>query len=210
MNTILLIGFMITLLYFAVANRMMTCVSILVIQGLLICGVAILSLHEMNWLNLGIILLETLIVKATLMPFFIRRVIIRNKITRETEPSVSNSISLAVVSAIVVLTYIASHYMPQPESLNITYFVTALSAILSGLYFVATRRKVITHVICYVIVENGAFILSLANGSEMPAMVNLGVLLDVLVSVFLLAIFINKVGDVTGDGDVSGLTNLKD
>ncbi len=210
MNTILLIGFMITLLYFAVANRMMTCVSILVIQGLLICGVAILSLHEMNWLNLGIILLETLIVKATLMPFFIRRVIIRNKITRETEPSVSNSVSLAVVSAIVVLTYIASHYMPQPESLNITYFVTALSAILSGLYFVATRRKVITHVICYVIVENGAFILSLANGSEMPAMVNLGVLLDVLVSVFLLAIFINKVGDVTGDGDVSGLTNLKD
>ncbi|MCQ2237446.1 MAG: hypothetical protein MJZ18_10710 [Bacteroidales bacterium] len=210
MNTILLIGFMITLLYFAVANRMMTCVSILVIQGLLICGVAILSLHEMNWLNLGIILLETLIVKATLMPFFIRRVIIKNKITRETEPSVSNSVSLAVVSAIVVLTYIASHYMPQPESLNITYFVTALSAILSGLYFVATRRKVITHVICYVIVENGAFILSLANGSEMPAMVNLGVLLDVLVSVFLLAIFINKVGDVTGDGDVSGLTNLKD
>ncbi|MDO4461189.1 MAG: hypothetical protein Q4C30_01645 [Bacteroidia bacterium] len=210
MNTILLIGFMITLLYFAVANRMMTCVSILVIQGLLICGVAILSLHEMNLLNLGIILLETLIVKATLMPFFIRRVIIKNKITRETEPSVSNSVSLAIVSAIVVLTYVASHYMPHPDSLNITYFVTALSAILSGLYFVATRRKVITHVICYVIVENGAFILSLANGSEMPAMVNLGVLLDVLVSVFLLGIFINKVGDVTGDGDVSGLTNLKD
>ncbi|MCQ2214352.1 MAG: hypothetical protein MJZ31_00350 [Bacteroidales bacterium] len=210
MNTILLIGFMITLLYFAVANRMMTCVSILVIQGLLICGVAILSLHEMNWLNLGVILLETVVVKATLMPFFIRRVIIKNKITRETEPSVSNNISLAVVSAIVILTYLASHYMPQPESLNIVYFVTALSAILSGLYFVATRRKVITHVICYVIVENGAFILSLANGSEMPAMVNLGVLLDVLVSVFLLAIFINKVGDVTGDGDVSGLTTLKD
>lgn len=210
MNTILLIAFMITLLYFAVANRMMTCVSILVIQGLLICGVAILSLHEMNWLNLGVILLETLIVKATLMPFFIRRVIIKNKITRETEPSVANSVSLAVVSAIVVLTYLASHFMPQPETLNITYFVTALSAILSGLYFVATRRKVITHVICYVIVENGAFILSLASGGEMPAMVNLGVLLDVLVSVFLLAIFINKVGDVTGDGDVSGLTTLKD
>lgn len=210
MNTILLIAFMITLLYFAVANRMMTCVSILVMQGLLICGVAILSLHEMNWLNLGVILLETLIVKATLMPFFIRRVIIKNKITRETEPSVSNSISLAVVSSIVVLIYLASHFMPQPETLNITYFVTALSAILSGLYFVATRRKVITHVICYVIVENGAFILSLASGGEMPAMVNLGVLLDVLVSVFLLAIFINKVGDVTGDGDVSGLTTLKD
>jgi hydrogenase-4 component E len=61
-----------------------------------------------------------------------------------------------------------------------------------------------------VIVENGAFILSLSIGNELPFMVNLGVLLDVLVSVFLLAIFINKVGDVTGDGDVTHLNKLKD
>lgn len=209
MTDILLIIFTITLFYFAIANRLMTYVGTLTAQGLLICALAICSLGEMNWFNLATILLETLVVKAIAMPIAIRRVIIRNGITREAEPSLPNYVSLIITTAIVVITYLISQSISAPL-LNKTYFVTALSAIFCGLYFIATRRKVITHVICYVIVENGAFILSLAVGNEMPFMVNLGVLLDVLVSVFLLAIFINKVGDVTGDGDVSQLNRLKD
>lgn len=209
MTDILLIIFTITLFYFAIANRLMTYVGTLTAQGLLICALAICSLGEMNWFNLATILLETLVVKAIAMPIAIRRVIIRNGITREAEPSLPNYVSLIITTAIVVITYLISQSISAPL-LNKTYFVTALSAIFCGLYFIATRRKVITHVICYVIVENGAFILSLAVGNEMPFMVNLGVLLDVLVSVFLLAIFINKVGDVTGDGDVAQLNRLKD
>lgn len=209
MTDILLIIFTITLFYFAIANRLMTYVGALTAQGLLICALAICSLGEMNWFNLATILLETLVVKAIAMPIAIRRVIIRNGITREAEPSLPNYVSLIITTAIVVITYLISQSVSAPL-LNKTYFVTALSAIFCGLYFIATRRKVITHVICYVIVENGAFILSLAVGNEMPFMVNLGVLLDVLVSVFLLAIFINKVGDVTGDGDVAQLNRLKD
>lgn len=209
MTDILLIVFAITLFYFSIANRLMTYVSVLTGQGLLICGIAIFSLHEMNYLNLGTILLETLVVKAIAMPMFIRHVIKKNGITREAEPSVPNYVSLLVTTAIVVLTFLVSR-MVEAVNLNKTFFVVALSTIFCGLYFIATRTKVITHVICYVIVENGAFILSLAQGNEMPLMVNLGVLLDVLVSVFLLAIFINKVGDVTGDGDVSHLNQLKD
>jgi len=41
-------------------------------------------------------------------------------------------------------------------------------------------------------------------------MVNLGILLDIFVSVFLLGIFVNKVGDVLKDVDVDQLRNLKD
>lgn len=209
MTDILLIIFTITLFYVAIANRLMTYVSVLMVQGFLICGIAILSLHEMNVLNLVTILLETLVVKALAMPILIRRVILKNSITRETEPSVPNYVSLLITTSIVIVSFLVSRCV-SAESLNMTYFVVALSTIFSGLYFISSRRKVITHVICYVMVENGAFILSLSIGNELPFMVNLGVLLDVLVSVFLLAIFINKVGDVTGDGDVTHLNKLKD
>ncbi|MCQ2226415.1 MAG: hypothetical protein MJZ01_00725 [Bacteroidales bacterium] len=209
MTDILLIIFSITLFYFAIANRLMTYVRVLTVQGLLICGIAILSLHEMNILNLATILIETLVVKAIAMPVFISHVIRKNGITREAEPSVPNYVSLIITTAIIGLTFLGSRLV-EAVNLNKLFFVVALSTILCGLYFIATRRKVITHVICYVIVENGAFILSLAQGNEMPLMVNLGVLLDVLVSVFLLAIFINKVDDITGDGDVSHLNQLKD
>jgi hydrogenase-4 component E len=64
--------------------------------------------------------------------------------------------------------------------------------------------------LAYVVIENGVFILSLAVGNEMPLLVNLGILLDVFVSVFLLGIFVNKVGDVIKDIDISQLSNLKD
>ena len=209
MTDILLILFTITLFYVSIANRLMTYVSVLTVQGFLICGIAILSLHEMNMVNLVTILLETLVVKALAMPIYIKKVILKNNIRREAEPSVPNFLSLIIVTIIMIATFLVSRCLAT-ETLNMTYFVVALSTIFSGLYFVASRRKVITHVICYVIVENGAFILSLSIGNELPFMVNLGVLLDVLVSVFLLAIFINKVGDVTGDGDVTHLNKLKD
>lgn len=209
MIQILLILFIITLIYFSIANRLMTYVGILTTQGLILCAAALLTLHQMTWLNLGVILLETLVVKAILMPYFIRKVIMTNSITREAEPSVPNYVSLLICSAVVVASYMISLAVDAPM-LNKSFFVAALAGIFCGLYFIATRRKVITHVICYVIIENGAFVLSLAIGNEMPVLVNMGVILDVLVSVFLLVIFINKVGDVTREGDVAGLNHLKD
>lgn len=206
---ILLILFLITLIYFAIANRLMSYVAILTYQGLIICAAALLSLHDMDVLNLVSILVETLLVKAILMPYFIRRVILSNHITREAEPSVPNYVSLLFCTAVIVGAYLVSLMVDSP-TLNKMSLVAALAGIFCGLFFITTRRKVITHVICYVIVENGAFILSLAIGNEMPVLVNLGVVLDVLVSVFLLVIFINKVGDVTNEGDVTGLNKLHD
>jgi hydrogenase-4 component E len=44
----------------------------------------------------------------------------------------------------------------------------------------------------------------------MPNLVNLGIMLDVFVSVLILGIFLNKIGDVFKDVDVDQLSNLKD
>ncbi|MCQ2374426.1 MAG: hypothetical protein MJ069_00780 [Salinivirgaceae bacterium] len=209
MTNILLIIFAITLLYFSIANRLMTYLSILSFQGVLLMLVALLELHDMNVLNFAFIILETLIVKAIVLPLFIRYVIKKNKIKREAEPFVPYFVSLLVTTMIIVLTFVLSNLI-EAVHLNKIYFVTALSALFCGLFLIVTRKKIITHVICYVLIENGVFILSLAVGNEMPLLVNLGVLLDVFVSVFLLGIFINKVGNVINDGDVNQLSSLKD
>jgi hydrogenase-4 component E len=209
MTNILLIIFTISLLYFAIANRLMTYVKILVLQGFILFGVALLELTEINGINLAFILLETVIVKALAIPLFIRYVIKKNQIKREAEPFVPNFVSLILVTMIIVSTFIISNVIDDPNLKKI-FFVTGLSALFSGLYFIVSRKKIITHVICYVIIENAVFILSMAVGNEMPLLVNLGILLDVFVSVFLLGIFINKVGNVVSDGDVNQLSNLKD
>jgi len=209
MNDILLLAFNISLLYFAIANRLMTYVKILALQGFLLFGIALLELTELNMPNLVLILVETIVVKAIAIPVFMRYVIRKNNIMREAEPYLPHFVSLIVVTTIMVLTFIISNLMDTGH-LNKIHFVTALSALFSGMYFISTRRKIITHVICYVLIENGVFILSLAVGNEMPLLVNLGILLDVFASVFLLGIFINKVGNVIEDGDVAQLSKIKD
>ena len=209
MTTILLIIFAITLLYFSIANRLMTYLSILTLQGVLLFGVALLELHEMSAVNFAFILLETVVVKAIAVPLFIRHVIKKNKIRREAEPFVPYFISLIVTTLIIVVAFVLSTMVDAPN-INRTYFVVAISSVFSGLFFIVSRKKIITHVICYALIENGVFILSLAVGNEMPLLVNLGVLLDVFISIFLLGIFINKIGNVINEGSVAELSSIKD
>jgi len=209
MTNVLLITFAITLLYLAIANRLMTYVKLISLQGFLLFGVTFFELNEMNTLNLSFILLETIVVKTLAIPMFLAYIIRKNNITRETEPFLPNFISLIVVTLIIIVTFLVSNSITDSH-LNKIDFVVALSALFIGLYLIISRKKIITHVIAYVIIENGVFILSLAVGNEMPMLVNLGILLDVFVSVFLLGLFINKVGDVINDIDISNLSNLKD
>lgn len=209
MINVLLITFTISLLYLAIANRLLTYIKVIAFQGIILFGVAFIELSEINTVNLVFILLETIGFKTIAVPLFLRYVIEKNKITREAEPYLPNFISLIVITLIIVITFLLSNTIIDVHLKKI-YFVVALSALFSGLYVIATRKKIITHVMGYLVIENGVFILSLAVGSEMPMLVNLGILLDIFVSVFLLGIFVNKVGDVLKDVDVDQLRNLKD
>ncbi len=209
MINVLLITFAISLLYLAIANRLLTYIKVIAFQGVILFGVAFIELSEINIVNLIFILLETIIFKTIAVPLFLRYVIDKNRITREAEPYLPNFISLIVITLIIVITFLISNTISDVHLKKI-YFVVALSALFSGLYIIATRKKIITHVMGYLVIENGVFILSLAVGNEMPMLVNLGILLDIFVSVFLLGIFVNKVGDVVKDVDVDQLRNLKD
>lgn len=209
MTDILLIGLAMTLLYISIANRLYTYLRILVLQGFILFGVTLLTLTEINTVNLLLILLETVGFKAILVPWFMNYIIRRNKITREAEPFLPNFVSLLIVTVIIVITIILAGSIKDPN-LDKTFFIVAVSTLFTGLYLITSRKKIITHVIGYLIMENGVFILSLAIGNEMPLLVNLGIMLDIFASVLILGVFFNKIGDVIKDPDVNLLRKLKD
>ncbi|MFA5971474.1 MAG: NADH-quinone oxidoreductase subunit K [Lentimicrobiaceae bacterium] len=206
---VLLITFIITLFYMAIANRMMTYIKVLALQGVLLFFVVFIQLNEINTLNLVLILLETIVFKSLAVPLFLSYVLKRNNITREAEPFLPNFVSLVITTFIVVITILISNTI-KDDKLDKIFFVVALSTLFFGLYLIATRRKIITHVMGYMVIENGVFVLSLAIGNEMPMLVNLGIMLDIFASVLILGIFLNKIGDVFKDIDVDQLSNLKD
>jgi hydrogenase-4 component E len=193
----------------SIANRLMTYINVLALQGVLLFFVVFIQLREISTVNLAFILLETIIFKSLAVPVFLGYLLKRNNITREAEPFLPNFVSLVITTAIVIVNILIANAI-KDDHLDKIFFVVALSTLFFGLYLIATRRKIITHVMGYMVIENGVFVLSLAIGNEMPLLVNLGIMLDIFASVLILGIFMNKIGDVFKDVDVDQLSNLKD
>jgi hydrogenase-4 component E len=129
--------------------------------------------------------------------------------TRETEPFLPHFFSLIIVTGIIVITILLSNAVEDTHVQKI-FFVVALSTLFTGLYLIASRKKIITHLVGYLIIENGVFVLSLAVGNEMPMLLNMGIMLDIFVSVLILGVFVNKIGDILVNPDVDELKGLVD
>ncbi|HNW70269.1 MAG TPA: hypothetical protein PKI01_07700 [Bacteroidales bacterium] len=209
MATLLIIIFIITLFYAAISGRMFTLINLLMIQGFLLFGVALIELREMNVVNLIVILVETLVFKAILVPYFLKRTIRQNNIKREVEPYISGFNSLIIVSVLIILSFILTFSLQQNFH-KVIYFTVAFSAILTGLFLMVSRKKIITHIIGYIILENGIVLLSFSVGNEMPMIVNAGILLDILVSVLLFGFFLSKIRYISKEFEISSLSKLKD
>jgi hydrogenase-4 component E len=209
MNLILIIIFAMTLLYIAVANRLFFYIKLLALQGLVLFGMAYLELRSIDVYNLLFILLETLVVKAIVIPLFLVRIIKRNKITREAEPYVSDFMSLVAVTLGIILGVVLAHRVSSDYSQTL-FLAGSIAGIFAGIFIIVTRRKIITHIMGYMVLENGIFVLALAAGSEMPMLVNAGILLDIFTSVLVLGVFANKIGDVFRDIEIGKLAKLRD
>ncbi|MDR1153681.1 MAG: hypothetical protein LBL04_03140 [Bacteroidales bacterium] len=209
MTHVLLVVFSMTLLYIGIANRLFTYINILILQGVILSGVASIQLHDMNWGNLAFVLLETIIFKTLLIPMFLKNIIRRNGITREAEPFVPNFVSLIIITLMIVGSFLGASTISM-GNLDTVFFAVAVSTVFVGLFIIISRKKIVTHVIAYLVIENGIFILSLAVGNEMPMLVNSGILLDIFVSILVLGIFVNKIGDVFKESDVEQLNQLRD
>lgn len=209
MINVILITFLITLFYVVIANRLLTYVKVLAFQGVLLFMASLIQLNEINTLNLVLILMENIFFKAVAVPLVLAYLLKRNRITREAEPFLPNFWSLIIVTGIMIGTIFLVNSIPDAK-LDKIFFVVALSALFTGVFIIVSRRKIITHVMGYLIIENGVFILSLALGSEMTMLVNIGIMMDIFVSVLVLGIFANRIGDTFEEMSVDNLTGLKD
>ncbi|NQW30205.1 MAG: hypothetical protein HQ472_06815 [Ignavibacteria bacterium] len=209
MISVMILLFVITLVYIAVSDRLVSMVRLLSLQGVLLFVVAILELHKVDALNFGFIIAETLLVKGVVLPYLLFRTIKKNKLERETNLTVSPILSLIIVSGFVFGSFLMGFTL-HDHHIKVGYFTASVSALLTGLFIVVARQKIVTHVMGYLVLENGIFLLSLAVGNEMPLAVNTAILLDLLSSVLLLAFLVDAVGKTFKTTDVHELNELTD
>ncbi len=90
------------------------------------------------------------------------------------------------------------------------FFGISISTVVISLWLIVIKHKIISNVIEFITMENGIFLLSLSVAKEMPILVNMGVLLDVFISVYILGLFVNEINKEFKDLEVSHLSDLKD
>jgi hydrogenase-4 component E len=208
MLNLLIIVFIVSLIYLAKVEMVKSYFSLMALQGVILFGIAYFELREVVLLQFLFVLAETLLFKGIFVPVFLRR-ITRGKIHRHQTSPVKGYYSVLIAAAIVVASFIASNTL-HSEHLQIKYFSAAISAILIGLFIAINNKDLVTHLIGYLVIENGIFLLSLALGAEMPMFVNTAVLLDVFTSVLVMGVFFNKMKEYFENMDTHQLSRLKD
>lgn len=211
MADILIILFGTLMLYVFAASRIEAFIKTLAIQGLILFLLVIIDIHEIIWINIAFLILETLVIKAIVIPWFLLRTIRKNEIGREVEPYISQFYSLLIACTIFIFAFVIAFWTARVEpDINPLYFGVSISVIIASLFLIVTRKRIITHILCFMMMENGIFLLSLSVANEMPMLVNLGVLLDLFVGIFLLVIFFNKIQVMYDGSHIDVLTQLKD
>ena len=133
----------------------------------------------------------------------------RTKINRIAASGTSQFNSL-VLSLAALVASISVTYCIAEETINLVFFGVALYALLSGLILIVVRTRIFSHMVGFLVIENGVFLFSMAVGVEMPSMIEIAIMLDILISILMLGLFLTKIGARFRIGDTDLLTNVKD
>jgi hydrogenase-4 component E len=132
-------------------------------------------------------------------------------VVHEAEPVVSLHLSVILAAALVGVAFWigGALVLPWPAPSRLVVPI-ALATTLLGFLVIVTRRKAVTQVVGYLMLENGVFVFGQALARELPFVVELGILLDVLVGVFVMGIAIHHISREFDHIDVDALSTLRD
>ena len=213
MTALLAVIFGLSMIYVSATSRLEAHIKALALQGVVLFAAVLLDFARLSPASGVFLMVETLAVKALLIPWFLIYIVRHNGIMREDEPYIHNYYSVAAATVIFIAGFAASYALFKGGMHGVirpVYFGVSVSAMITGLFIIVSRKKLITHVMGYVMMENGIFLLAFSFTGEMPFAVNIGVLMDLFIAVFLLGIFISKISDTFNDQAVNSLSELKD
>lgn len=210
MINVLTILFCLTLIYLAVTTRLSSYVLILVAQGTLVAGVHMLEFfRDLAWPHLAVVA-GVLLVRTVLIPGYIAKIMRdldmhRSDNTRRYRPGFLIQTGVVVVGAFVL-----SNQLSRLTPVDVVPLGAAIAGMAVGGLLIVRRRLLLAHVVGFLIIENGLFLLGIGVRSEMSWVVEWAGLLDLFVLVFLMGIAMNHLKTHFPEGGSDELTGLRD
>jgi hydrogenase-4 component E len=191
-------------------SRLRAAINASALQGVLLALLTV-AVHGSFALRPVVVGGAALAIKAILIPGMLQRALREAAIRREIEPFVSYVTSLILCAAATGAALLFASELPLAEEHVGSLLVPAsLATVLAGFLVLTTRLKAITQVVGYLVLENGIFVMGLALHDAMPFLVEIGVLLDLLVAIFVIGIVINHINRAFSSIDVTKLDTLKE
>lgn len=173
------------------SSRLAACIRAIAIQGVLL-GILAIAIQDGQLSVAGVLLpLSSAIVKGLVLPWLLFRAMREADTVREVEPVISYNLSIiAGTAALGVSLWLGYRLQLSSQPSSSLLVPAAFFTSLVGMIVIASRRKALTQVLGYLALENGVYAFGAAVALRLPILVELGILLDVFVGVFVMGIAI--------------------
>jgi hydrogenase-4 component E len=171
-------------------------VHIFVVQSFVL-GLVPLFLHAGSVSSHEVILaLGTMVFKAGLVPFVLMWAIRHVSMRSEAKPIISFGPSIICGALVIAAAFwVASSLKLPGKPVTDLLVPCSLATVLLGFFTMVTRTRAVTQVLGYLVMENGIFLFALSLVDAMPLLIEMGILLDIFVAVFIMAIVVNHINE---------------
>lgn len=192
------------------SSRLLSIIYLIAFQGFLV-SVLPFFINEKITLSVILFILVTLLIKSFLIPIFLYFVMKRITIKREIEPIIgyNGSVFLGLI-IIIISIFIGNKFNFHINHHNTFLFPAGITTLTSGIFLIIARKKAITQVIGYLMMENGIYLLGLILSNHNLNIIEFGILLDLLVGVMLMGIVLHNINKTFDDIDTTLLKSLRD
>ncbi len=206
----LLVFILLLNLFLLGTSRIRAMVQGAALQGILLGVMPLLFLGHFGMLP-ALVAIATLILKGSIIPGMLLKALRDAQIKREVEPLIGlvPTMLLGALGTAISIAF-ASRLSLAPGHAQSLVVPAAFSTVLTGFLLLTTRIKAITQVIGYLILENGIYIFGMLLLEAMPFLVELGILLDLFVGIFIVTIIIHHINREFASLDTRLLASLKE
>jgi hydrogenase-4 component E len=160
--------------------------------------------------ELYVVALVLFVLKVLIIPFYLERMEKRFGDERELQPYINIATSLILSGLLVLLAYAITRPLVLVSDLPTRGGMPlAMALIFVGLFVVITRKKAMTQIVGFLVMENGITLLAVLGTYGIPLIVELGVFLDVLMGFLVMQVFVYHIHATFESIDVDQMNALK-
>lgn len=191
-------------------SRILALIRIVAFQGAVLAILPLLVHQHLN-AAAAVVVLLTIALKGFAIPAIMIRALRDAQIKREIEPLVGFLPSIILGALGTAFSLLFAGQLPLAAQHSGSLLVpTSIATVLTGFILLTTRYKALTQVVGYLVLENGIFVFGMLLIEAMPLVVEMGVLLDLFVGIFVICIITNHINRAFSSMDTRRLVTLKE